>query len=63
MTYLPQFIRAAALVLCSSAALTFLAHAEPATWEPQRNVEFIVPTEAGSTMDVLAPAARWPGPM
>ena len=29
-------------------------HAEPVQWSPQRNVEFIVPTAAGSTMDLLA---------
>ncbi len=27
---------------------------QPATWKPQKNVEFIVPTSAGSTMDQLA---------
>jgi putative tricarboxylic transport membrane protein len=50
------FPRAAAAIFCGTAALTvsFLACAEPAVWEPQHNVEFIVPTEAGSTMDVLA---------
>jgi putative tricarboxylic transport membrane protein len=30
------------------------ARAETAQWSPQNNVEFIVPTAAGSTMDVLA---------
>ena len=28
--------------------------ADPVQWSPQRNVEFIVPTAAGSTMDLLA---------
>ncbi len=58
MTRRSRLISAAALVLCGSAAFTFLARAEPAAWEPQRNVEFIVPTEAGSTMDVLARAMQ-----
>jgi putative tricarboxylic transport membrane protein len=30
------------------------AHSEPPQWSPQKNVEFIVPTAAGSSMDVLA---------
>ncbi len=30
------------------------ASSQPAQWAPQRNVEFIVPTAAGSTMDLLA---------
>ena len=52
----PHFRRAVAAILCGAAALTlsFFARAEPAAWEPQHNVEFVVPTEAGSTMDVLA---------
>ena len=51
---------AAAAILCGAAALTLslLAHAEPTAWEPQRNIEFVVPTEAGSTMDVLARAIQ-----
>src|SRR5882672_3885603 len=29
-------------------------HSQPARWSPQKNVELIVPTAAGSTMDALA---------
>ena len=58
MTRLPHLVRAAAAILCGAAAFVCLARAEPAVWEPQRNVEFIVPTEAGSTMDVLARAMQ-----
>ena len=58
MMRLPQIFCATALVLCCSVAFAFLARAEPAVWEPQRNVEFVVPTEAGSTMDVLARAMQ-----
>ena len=55
MTRLPHF-RACCGGFCGVAALTLslFARAEPAAWEPQHNVEFVVPTEAGSTMDVLA---------
>jgi putative tricarboxylic transport membrane protein len=42
----------------STLALSQLAQSEVARWEPQRNIEFIVPTEAGSTMDVLARAIQ-----
>jgi putative tricarboxylic transport membrane protein len=58
MTRLPHLVRAAVAVLCGAAAFACLARAESAVWEPQRNVEFIVPTEAGSTMDVLARAMQ-----
>lgn len=46
----------AAAVFCCVTALSFstFARSETAQWEPQHNIEFIVPTEAGSTMDVLA---------
>jgi putative tricarboxylic transport membrane protein len=34
--------------------LPLKVHADPSQWSPQKNVEFIVPTAAGSSMDVLA---------
>jgi putative tricarboxylic transport membrane protein len=37
-----------------TAVMPIRVHSEPAQWSPQRNVEFIVPTAAGSTMDILA---------
>jgi putative tricarboxylic transport membrane protein len=42
---------AAAVLLCCAAASQ--VHAQ-ARWSPQKSVEFIVPTAAGSSMDVLA---------
>ena len=42
---------AAAMLLCGVAATQVLAQAG---WSPQKSVEFIVPTAAGSSMDVLA---------
>ena len=42
---------------CLAAALVAtVVRSETASWMPHRNVEFIVPTAAGSTMDVLARA-------
>lgn len=49
-----RFIGLAAAIGCLAATLPHLALGEPAQWMPQRDVEFIVPTAAGSTMDVLA---------
>ena len=52
-----SFIRAvlggtsAGLLTCAMPGSVF---SQPATWKPQKNVEFIVPTSAGSTMDQLA---------
>ena len=43
-----------ALACLLASAVPITAHAEVAQWMPQRNVEFIVPTSAGSTMDLLA---------
>jgi putative tricarboxylic transport membrane protein len=43
-----------ALVSLVTGILPLQAYAEPAQWSPQKNVEFIVPTAAGSTMDLLA---------
>lgn len=37
-----------------AAVMPGLALSQPAQWKPQKNVEFIVPTSAGSTMDQLA---------
>jgi putative tricarboxylic transport membrane protein len=56
MTRLAQVAPLHAAALCFLSALGFatLAQSATAVWEPQRNVEFIVPTEAGSTMDLLA---------
>ena len=42
----------AALALAS--AVPSRVHSEPERWAPRKNVEFIVPTAPGSTMDVLA---------
>lgn len=39
---------------CLIVAVPLAVRSEPAQWAPQRDVEFIVPTAAGSTMDVLA---------
>ncbi len=36
------------------AARRFRSLSQTAAWKPQKNVEFIVPTSAGSTMDLLA---------
>lgn len=49
-------MRAIAALTAAVAGLAVVsgAWAEPAQWSPQRNVEFIVPTAAGSTMDLLA---------
>lgn len=44
----------AAAFLCAALAVSPIARSETAPWVPQHNVEFVVPTEAGSTMDVLA---------
>jgi len=41
----------AGLVTC---AMPRSVLSQPAPWKPQKNVEFIVPTSAGSTMDLLA---------
>lgn len=41
-------------VLAFAGALPSDVHAEPERWAPRKNVEFIVPTAPGSTMDVLA---------
>ncbi len=41
----------AGLVTC---AMPRSVLSQPAPWTPQKNVEFIVPTSAGSTMDLLA---------
>ena len=52
-----SFVRAvlaggsAGLVTCAIPRSVF---SQPAPWKPQKNVEFIVPTSAGSTMDLLA---------
>lgn len=41
----------AAAGLCS---MPYSANSQAGSWKPQKNVEFIVPTSAGSTMDLLA---------
>ena len=41
-------------VLAFAGAVPGQLHSQPERWSPQKNVEFIVPTAPGSTMDVLA---------
>jgi len=41
-------------ILCVAGGAPKCVRSEPAPWSPQRNVELIVPTAAGSTMDLLA---------
>jgi putative tricarboxylic transport membrane protein len=42
------------LVAAAVGAIPLSRHARAADWTPSKNVEFIVPTAAGSTMDLLA---------
>jgi putative tricarboxylic transport membrane protein len=46
----------AAMFALAVFAASSVARSETARWQPQHNIEFVVPTEAGSTMDVLARA-------
>lgn len=54
----PAFALAAMAMAVAASAVPLIAWAGPVPWSPQRNVEFIVPTAAGSTMDLLARAIQ-----
>ncbi|MBX9775072.1 MAG: tripartite tricarboxylate transporter substrate binding protein [Xanthobacteraceae bacterium] len=49
-----RHFRRTAVVLLLGGLTAAQAHAQSAAWSPQKAVEFIVPTAAGSSMDVLA---------
>lgn len=52
--FVRPFRSAVVAVLLSGLAPVSHAHAQAGAWSPQKPVEFIVPTAAGSSMDVLA---------
>jgi putative tricarboxylic transport membrane protein len=52
MRAIVRFRHLAALLLCCAMATPL--QAQTTAWSPQKSVEFIVPTAAGSSMDVLA---------
>jgi putative tricarboxylic transport membrane protein len=50
----PALTLAAIAIAVAGCSASLRASAEQSGWSPQRNVEFVVPTAAGSTMDLLA---------
>ncbi len=54
ITYSSLALNFVRLALAGSFAMPIQAYAQAVQWSPQKNVEFIVPTAVGSTMDLLA---------